>query len=84
MFSCARVCARGLVLSVLEGQIAWTWTWAWSIRCLSWALSSAAAALTEAAVSLAFFSRLSSWVEKSRVFSFACGVQTCVAVLLSL
>jgi hypothetical protein len=39
-------------------------------------------ALTEAAVSLAFFSRLSSWLGKVQGVSFACGVQTrvCVAV----
>jgi hypothetical protein len=33
-------------------------------------------ALTEAAVSLVFFSRLSSWLGKVQGVSFACGVQT--------
>jgi hypothetical protein len=42
-------------------------------------------ALTEAAVSLAFFSRLSSWLERSRVFPLpAASKRVCVAVSLSL
>jgi len=40
---------------------------------------------TEAAVSLAFFSRLSSWPERSRVFPLpAASKRVCVAVSLSL